>query len=78
MFGVPDGEWGERVHAAVRMRGGHAVSERELMEFCRRNISRYKVPKYVQFVDAFPLTASGKIQKFVLRERAPSDFGLSA
>ena len=66
------------VAAAVKLRPGARVTPEELMEFCRRNISRYKVPKYVQFVDAFPLTASGKIQKFVLRERAPSDFGLSA
>jgi len=78
VYGVPDPRYGEEVAAAVKLRPGARVTPEELMEFCRRNISRYKVPKYVQFVDAFPLTASGKIQKFVLRERAPSDFGLSA
>ena len=67
--GAPDREWGETVAAFVRQRPGHSLTEAELDAFCRRHLAPYKVPRIWRFVDHFPQTASGKIQKFLLREQ---------
>jgi fatty-acyl-CoA synthase len=69
VFGVKDARWGEQPAAAVRLRAGAECSQEELAEFLRAHLARHKVPRFWQFVESFPLTASGKIQKFVLRER---------
>jgi fatty-acyl-CoA synthase len=69
-FGVPDPAFGEVLCAWVQLRPGMLASEEEVQEFCKNRIARYKVPRYVRFVDAFPMTVTGKVQKFVLRERA--------
>jgi fatty-acyl-CoA synthase len=69
VVGLPDEKWGEQVAAFVRPAGGHKADQEELFEFCRRNLSAQKTPKVWVFVDEFPLTASGKIQKYVLKER---------
>ncbi len=76
VYGVPSGRYGEEVAAAVMLKPGMQVTVEELQELCRCNLARFKVPRYIQFVTGFPLTASGKIQKFVLRQRAAADFGL--
>ena len=76
VYGVPSYKYGEEVAAAVKLKPGAQVTPVELEEFCKGSISDFKVPRYIQFVDEFPLTASGKIQKFILRARAAEDFGL--
>ena len=69
IVGVPDIFMGEEVVALLRLREGVAADEDEIREYCRANISRQKTPKYFRFVEAFPLTASGKVKKFELREQ---------
>ncbi|MBJ6749720.1 AMP-binding protein [Geomonas anaerohicana] len=70
VYGVPDRKYGEQVMAAVVLKQGSEMTEEEVKEFCRGRIANYKIPKYVRFVDSYPMTASGKIQKFKLREMA--------
>ncbi|HZM40319.1 MAG TPA: AMP-binding protein [Acidimicrobiales bacterium] len=78
VIGVPDTKYGEQLLAAVRLQPDAAVSEDEIREFCRGRIAHYKVPHYVQFVDEFPMTVTGKVQKYKLREQAIADLGLEA
>jgi fatty-acyl-CoA synthase len=66
---VPDQEWGEQVAAFVQARSGAKLSEAELTNFCRAHLAGFKVPRIWRFVETLPQTASGKIQKFVLREQ---------
>jgi fatty-acyl-CoA synthase len=68
VYGVPDSYFGEVVAAAVRVKPGVTVPAEELIAFCAAGLAKFKVPKYVRFIDAFPMTASGKIQKYKLRE----------
>ena len=70
VYGVPDRKYGEQVMAAIVVKKGMTLTEEEVKEFCRGKIANYKIPKYVKFVDSYPMTASGKIQKFKLREMA--------
>jgi fatty-acyl-CoA synthase len=70
VVGVPDAFFGEELLAVVRPREGEEVTEQELHEFCKEQISHQKIPRYFQFVESYPMTASGKVQKFILRERA--------
>ena len=67
--GVPDAKYGEELCACIILRPGVRAGEEEIRAFCRGHIAHYKVPRYVMFVDAFPMTITGKIQKFVLREQ---------
>ena len=76
VVGVPDAFFGEELLAVVRLREGDAVTEQELRAFCKGKMSHQKIPRYFQFVDAYPMTASGKVQKFVLREQAIQVLGL--
>jgi len=68
VFGVPDPKWGEQIAAAVRLRPDMMVQENELKDFLRHRIMSFKIPAYWWFVESFPTTLSGKIQKFALRE----------
>ena len=68
VFGVPDPEWGERVHAAVQLRADYHATEAELMEFCRAHIADYKTPREVSFHADFPRDTAGKLVKRLLRE----------
>ncbi len=70
VYGVPDRKFGEQVMAAIVLKKGTEMTEDEVKEFCRGKIANYKIPKYVKFVESYPMTASGKIQKFKLREMA--------
>ena len=70
IYGVPDRKYGEQVMAAVKLKEGVTCSEEEIRDFCKGRIANYKIPFYVRFVDEYPMTASGKIQKFKLREMA--------
>jgi len=76
IYGVPDKKYGEQVMAAVILKKGMEMTEEEVKEFCRGKIANYKVPKYVKFVEGYPMTASGKIQKFKLREMAIKELHL--
>ncbi|GLI40019.1 AMP-binding protein [Geobacter hydrogenophilus] len=76
IYGVPDRKYGEQVMAAIILKNGVEMTEDEVKEFCRGKIANYKIPKYVKFVAGYPMTASGKIQKFKLREMAIKELGL--
>ena len=68
VVGIPDEKYGEQVAAVIKLKNGEKGDPQEFMEFCAGKISRHKIPKYWHFVDEYPMTASGKIQKFKLRE----------
>lgn len=76
IIGVPDTIMGEETVAVVRLKAGESLTAEELRDYCRANISRYKVPKYYTFVTAYPMTASGKIKKFELRAQLIHDLSL--
>jgi fatty-acyl-CoA synthase len=76
VIGVPDDRYGEEICAWVKLRPDVAASEEEIRAFCRDQIAHYKVPRYVKFVDEFPMTVTGKIQKFIMRERTIAELGL--
>lgn len=76
VVGVPDVRFGEEVLACIRRRSAPAVTEDEIREFCRSRLAHFKTPRYVWFVDAFPTTVTGKVQKFRLRELAIEHFQL--
>jgi fatty-acyl-CoA synthase len=70
VVGVPDVKYGEELLAAVRLRPGAVVTEDEIRGFCKGKLAHYKVPRYVRFVDEYPMTVSGKVQKYKIREEA--------
>ncbi|MFA4137656.1 MULTISPECIES: AMP-binding protein [unclassified Brevibacillus] len=75
IVGVPDVKFGEQVLACIRVKPHETLSEDEVRDYCEGKIAHYKIPRYIQFVDEYPMTASGKIQKFKLREQAMELFG---
>jgi fatty-acyl-CoA synthase len=68
VVGVPDKKYGEELCAWIKLKSGCSCTVDEVREFCRTSLAHYKVPRYVKFVDAFPQTVTGKIQKFKIRE----------
>jgi fatty-acyl-CoA synthase len=68
VVGVASKKYGEEVGAFIILHPDITMTEEDVRDFCRGQISRFKIPKYIFFVDAFPLTSSGKIQKYLLRE----------
>ena len=76
VIGVPSERYGEEVMAWVKTREGARVTEEDLVAYCRGKIATYKIPRYWKFVDAFPMTVTGKIQKFKMREMAVGELGL--
>jgi fatty-acyl-CoA synthase len=76
VIGVPDERYGEELMAWVVLRSGATLSDDELHDFCRGQIAHYKIPRYVKFVDSFPMTVTGKVQKFKMREQAIEELGL--
>ena len=68
VYGIPDEKFGEEVAAAIRLKPGESATVEEIRQFCEGRIARFKIPRQIRFVDSFPMTASGKIQKFKLRE----------
>jgi fatty-acyl-CoA synthase len=77
VVGVPDSKFGEVVCACIRLRDSVGVTEEDIREYCRGKIAHYKVPHYVRFVASFPLTVTGKVQKYLIRERLKEELGLS-
>jgi fatty-acyl-CoA synthase len=69
VFGVPDEKYGEAVAAWIRLHDGESADEDEIRDYCKDQIAYYKVPKYIRIVDEFPMTVTGKIQKFIMREQ---------
>jgi fatty-acyl-CoA synthase len=78
VFGVPDERLGEELAAWVIPRAGTAVTDEALREFCRGKIAHFKVPRYIKLVDEFPMTVTGKVQKFKMREQAVAELGVQA
>ncbi len=76
VIGVPDQRYGEELMAWVVQRRDAALTEEAVREFCRGQIARYKIPRYVKFVDGFPMTVTGKIQKYKMREQAIEELEL--
>lgn len=76
IVGVPDAFMGEELVALLKLKPGETADEAELRDYCRASISRQKVPRYIRFVDGFPLTASGKVKKFELKDSLIRELGL--
>ncbi len=76
VVGVPDDKYGEELCAWIRLKSGAIATEEEIRQFCKQKLAHYKVPRYVRFVESFPQTVTGKIQKFKIREQMMNDLGL--
>ena len=70
VFGVPDEKMGEEVCAWIQLNAGQKLSADDVKDYCRDKITHFKIPRYIDFVDEYPMTVTGKIQKFVMRENA--------
>jgi fatty-acyl-CoA synthase len=77
VVGVPDPKYGEELLAAVRLRSGATVTEDELRDYCRGDLAHFKVPRYVRFVTEYPMTVTGKVQKYKIREELVAELDLS-
>ncbi len=77
VIGVPDERYGEQVMAWVQLDAHQELTDEELKEFCRGKIAHFKIPHYIRFVSAFPMTVTGKIRKVEMREKSIADLGLS-
>jgi fatty-acyl-CoA synthase len=78
IFGVADDRYGEELCAWIRTRPGETLTPEEVRTFCQGQIAHNKIPRYVEFVDEFPMTVTGKIQKFLMREAVEAKLGLKA
>jgi fatty-acyl-CoA synthase len=76
VVGVPDVKYGEQVMAWIKRRPGSRLDEEGVKDYCRGSIAHFKVPAYVRFVDDYPMTVTGKIQKYLLREMGVDALGL--
>ena len=76
VIGVPDPKFGEEICAWIRLREGATMSQEEVREFCRGKIAHFKIPRFILFVDEFPMTITGKVQKFKMREQTIARLGL--
>ncbi len=76
VIGVPDARYGEEIMAWVQLRDSATLDADNIKEFCRGQIAHYKVPRYVKFTDEFPMTITGKIQKYLMREQSIEELGL--
>lgn len=76
IVGVPDAKFGEEICAWIRLKPGEAMSEAEIIAHCRANIAHYKAPRYVRFIESLPMTVTGKVQKFQIRQAMIDELGL--
>lgn len=77
VIGVPDAKYGEEVMAWIKLRDGQTLDEADLRAFCQGKIAHYKIPRYFKFTHAFPMTVTGKIQKFKMRDQSIEELGLA-
>ncbi|HVZ07754.1 AMP-binding protein [Rhodopila sp.] len=77
VFGVPDERFGEELCAWIKLRAGTSLTEEEVKAFCKDQIAHYKIPRHVRFVDDFPMTVTGKMQKFIMRARMQEELQTS-
>ncbi len=77
VIGVPDKKYGEEVCAWIKLHEGQKVSEKEIREFCKGEIAHFKIPKYIKFVNEYPMTITGKVQKFVMRDMMAEELALA-
>ena len=78
VFGVPDAKYGEELCAWIKLRAGERLAAEEVQAFCRGQIAHQKIPRHIRFVDEFPMTVTGKIQKFLMREAMQQELGVQA
>ena len=76
VIGVPDVKYGEELMAWVRLRPGASLTGDAIRAYCKGKIASYKIPRYYKFVDSYPMTVTGKVQKFKMREVAIQELGL--
>ncbi len=76
VIGVPDEKYGEEIMAWVMLKSGEQMTQEEVRDYCKGNIAHYKVPRYVKFVTSFPMTVTGKVQKYQMREQSTEELGL--
>jgi fatty-acyl-CoA synthase len=77
VVGVPDPKYGEELCAWIIVKPGQALDEDTVRAFCKGQIAHYKVPRYIRFVDSFPMTVTGKIQKYKIRDAMKDQLGLA-
>ncbi len=78
VFGVPDERYGEEICAWVKLRAGETMTAEDVRAFCQGQIAHYKIPRHVRFVEEFPMTVTGKMQKFLMREKMVAELGVQA
>jgi fatty-acyl-CoA synthase len=78
VFGIPDERFGEELCAWIKLKPGAAATEDDVRGFCRGQITHFKIPRYVRFVDQYPMTVTGKVQKFVMREMMARELASAA
>jgi fatty-acyl-CoA synthase len=76
VFGVPDAKYGEELCAWVILKAGEKMTAEEVREFCRDQIAHHKIPRHIRFVSEFPMTVTGKPQKFIMRENMMRELNL--
>ena len=76
LIGVPDKKYGEELMAWIKLKNGASANQEEIKAFCKGRIAHFKIPRYIKFVDDFPMTVSGKIQKYKMREDSIKELGL--
>jgi fatty-acyl-CoA synthase len=76
VVGIPDAKYGEELCAWIRLKAGETSSAEEITAFCRGQIAHYKIPRHIRFVDAFPMTVTGKIQKYLIRNQMIEELGV--
>jgi len=77
VVGIPDVKYGEELCAWIRLKPGESADADEITAFCRGQIAHYKIPRHIRFVDAFPMTVTGKVQKFLIRKQMIEDLALN-
>ena len=75
---MPDDHWGEELCVWIKLKAGGAATEEDIRAFCRGQITHFKIPRYVRFVDEYPMTVTGKVQKFVMREMMTRELASTA
>jgi fatty-acyl-CoA synthase len=76
VFGIPDVEFGEEIAAFVKLKNGATTTPEDIKAFCKGKIANFKIPKHIKIVNEFPMTVTGKIQKFRMRQLLAEELGL--